>query len=192
MEAQISDPQSINIRLRKLERENRRMKQIGILFAVCASVLIVSGQSKTSKIVEATEFRLVDTAGRVRGSFSTENSITSLMLTDLSEKVKVYLGVGVAGSTLTLGSVDGDTQIKLVSAPSDIAGLYMQGSAGKIEAKVDKDGGGPSLSIEDKDGYSSVLGKSNLILTKTGKKEETPAASLTLFSNEKKVIWSAP
>jgi hypothetical protein len=45
---------------------------VGIVVVVFASVLFISGQAKTSKIVEANEFRLVDSAGKVRGLLSVE------------------------------------------------------------------------------------------------------------------------
>ena len=60
----------INTRLEKLERENRRMKKIGIVGIVFVSVLFISGQAKTDKVVEANEFRLVDSAGKVRALLS--------------------------------------------------------------------------------------------------------------------------
>ena len=56
----------INARLKKLERENRRMKKIGIVAAVVVSTVIIGGQAKTNKVVEANEFRLLDSSGKVR------------------------------------------------------------------------------------------------------------------------------
>ena len=41
----------INARLEKLERENRRMRKIGIVTAVVVSAVIVGGQAKTSRAV---------------------------------------------------------------------------------------------------------------------------------------------
>jgi len=38
----------INARVEKLERENRRMKKIGIVAAVVVSTLIIGGQAKTN------------------------------------------------------------------------------------------------------------------------------------------------
>jgi|SRR5215472_4050826 len=60
----------INARLEKLERENRRMKKTGTVGIVFASVLFISGQAKTDKVVEANEFRLMDSAGKVRALLS--------------------------------------------------------------------------------------------------------------------------
>ena len=56
----------INARLEKLERENRWMKKIGIVATVVLSTLIIGGQAKTNKVVEANEFRLVDASRKVR------------------------------------------------------------------------------------------------------------------------------
>lgn len=50
----------INARLEKLERENRRMKKVGIVAIVFASVLFISGQATTNKVVEPNEFQVVD------------------------------------------------------------------------------------------------------------------------------------
>ena len=46
------------------------MKKVGIVAVLFASVLFVSAQTKTNKIVEANEFRLVDGSGKVRASLS--------------------------------------------------------------------------------------------------------------------------
>jgi hypothetical protein len=40
------------------------MKEIGIVGIVFASVLFISGQAKSNKVVEANEFRLVDASGK--------------------------------------------------------------------------------------------------------------------------------
>jgi hypothetical protein len=50
----------------------------------------------------------------------------------------------------------------------------------------------PSIVVEDREGYSSILGQSDLVVPATGKKEHTPAASLVLLGKDKKVMWSAP
>src|SRR5215468_10792936 len=51
---------AINARLEKLDNENRGMKKIGIVAIVFASVLFISGQATTNKVVEANEFQVVD------------------------------------------------------------------------------------------------------------------------------------
>jgi hypothetical protein len=68
----------------------------------------------------------------------------------------------------------------------------LKGTAGQVTVSADQDFGGPSFTVEDLDGYETVIGKSNLENTKTGRKESTLAASIELFTKEKKVLWSAP
>jgi hypothetical protein len=187
MDSQASE---MNARLEKLERENRRMKKIGFVTVVFASVLFISGQAKSNKVVEANAFRVVDATGKVVGTFAANDEGRSfLMLTDSTGRLLASL----QGSTLSLGSVDTNTLIRLVSVPSFTSrGLHMAGSAGKFDVTLDEDSGGPNMTIEDNKGYSSVLGRSDLVLTKRRKKEQTPAASVVLFNKDKKVLWSAP
>jgi len=70
--------------------------------------------------------------------------------------------------------------------------LVLEGPVGKFTVTLVDESGGPNLTIEDNEGYSTVIGRSDLVLTKTGKKEETPAASLVLLDKGGKVLWSAP
>lgn len=51
---------------------------------------------------------------------------------------------------------------------------------------------GPQLKINDRDGFSSVLGNTSLVTPETGKRETTSAASLILFGSDGKSVWSAP
>lgn len=69
--------------------------------------------------------------------------------------------------------------------------MAVYGSGGKFIVNTDNEVG-PRLLLSDKEGYSSVLGKSDLVITKTGKTDQAPAASLVLFSKDNKVMWSAP
>src|SRR5215472_18592030 len=78
----------INARLERLERENRRMKKIGIVAVVFASVLFISGQAKTNKVVEANEFVLKDGNGKARARLSmftlSENTLMQKDIPNLS------------------------------------------------------------------------------------------------------------
>jgi hypothetical protein len=180
-------------RLEKLETENRRMKKIGIVAGIVVSMFIVGGQAKTARVVEANEFRLVDASGKVRGKFSTNDAgQTLLTLTDSTEQISASLGTGTEGSSLVLSAMNINTWVHLSTPKGIFGGLHMIGPGGKLDVTLDDSNGGPNLSVEDKEGYSSVIGRSDLVLTKTGKKEQTPAASLVLFNKDKKVLWSAP
>jgi hypothetical protein len=51
---------------------------------------------------------------------------------------------------------------------------------------------GPRLELRDKQGFSAVLGNTSLVVPRTGKTENTSAASLVLFDKDGKVLSSAP
>lgn len=51
---------------------------------------------------------------------------------------------------------------------------------------------GPSLEIEDAQGYEATVGSTGLVTPRTGESHATSAASVTLFDKQKNVIWKAP
>ena len=177
----------INARLEKVERENRRMKKIGIVAIVFVSVLFISGQAKTNKVVEANEFRLLDASGKERATLHVFRGQPELFIRSLNGESDVLLGTDTSGPYLTMGPITGKATVAL--NPDH---LSLEGPVGKLRITLNHEAGGPNLTIEDNEGYSSVLGSSNLVQTKTGKKEQTPAASLVLFDKDKKVLWAAP
>jgi hypothetical protein len=209
MDSQASE---INARLERLERENRRMKKIGIVAIVFASVLFVSGQAKTNKVVEANAFRLVE-AGKVRAELSMpspgepelifyDNSGTSvayisttppgLYLGKSGTKESAIIHAGTSDTTIPTQPVLflGGSASNVLLAGGTSNSIRMFGSAGTFKVNVDEDG--PNVTVTDNEGYSTEVGKTDLVLTRTGKKEQTPAASLVLFDKDKKVLWSAP
>ncbi len=51
---------------------------------------------------------------------------------------------------------------------------------------------GPYVIVTDEAAYSAMLGKSDLVIAKTGRTEKTSAASIVLYGKDKKVLWAAP
>lgn len=51
--------------------------------------------------------------------------------------------------------------------------------------------GGPGLEITDNEGFSTILGRSDMVVG-TGPKERKPAASVLLLGKGRNVLWSAP
>ena len=206
------DGMDINTRLEKLERENRRMKKAGIVAIVFASVLFISGQAKTNKVVEANEFQVLDASGKVRADLSSRGGPELHFYDDTGTPV-VTLTLVPFGPSLYLGKTGTRDSVSLQAGTSDWpnrslslgtgtdsillhAGTYnsisLSGSAGVFLVNADEALGGPRVTVTDKEGYSGVLGRSDLVVTATGKKEQTPAASLVLFDKDKKVLWAAP
>jgi len=56
----------IRDRVLKLERQNRRLKQLGVAVLIIPAVLLLMGQAPSKKTVEANEFILRDDAGKIR------------------------------------------------------------------------------------------------------------------------------
>jgi hypothetical protein len=199
-------------RLEKLERENRRMKKIGIVSAVVVSTLIIGGQAKTSKVVEANEFRLVDANGKVRAELSMLLTEPAMSLRDGNGEDVVQLGTYGGFPSLTLGKYTGSRAVLNAGKPESPnpflslapgeghsgfvninAGtqntLNISGPAGNVSVDTDEYYG-PSLAVTDKKGYSINLGRADVEFPGTGRKERTPAASVVLFGKDKKVLWS--
>ena len=200
MDSQASE---INARLAKLERENRRMKKIGIVSIVFASVLFISGQATTNKVVEANEFVLKDGNGKARARLAmVAVSDTTLMQKDIPN-LSFYDAEG--HPRIFIAAFQNESRIYLNDSQQTMHSAMWAGSAALsragvsitrrnelIQVTLDTFIEGPQLVLKDKEGYSAEMGRSGLVQTKTGKKEQTPAASLVLFDKDKKVLWSAP
>jgi hypothetical protein len=167
MDSQASE---INARLERLERENRRMKKIGIVAIVFASVLFVSSQATTNKVVEANEFHLVDASGNVRAylqmsaaggpelEFYDENKTSVGIFSATSSGAHLYLGkMGAQASaalesgtsdrpapSLALGGLTANSVLLMGGAYHT---LSIFGSAGSVRLEADDNVGGPKRNI---------------------------------------------
>ena len=202
----------INARLEKLERENRRMKKTGIVGIVFASVLFISGQAKTNKVVEANEFVLKDGNGKARARLSmftlfrdpepatsAENTlmqkdIPNLSFYDAEGHPRIFIAAFQEESRIYLNDSQQTMHSAMWagSAATSGAGASITGRGELFRVTLDTFIEGPQLVLADKEGYSTEIGRTDLVVTKTGKEEQTPAASLVLFGKGKKVLWSAP
>lgn len=144
----------IDARLEKLERENRRMKKVGIVGIVFASVLFFSGQAKTNKVVEANEFRLLDASGKERATLHVFRGQPELFIRSLNGESDVLLGTDTSGPYLIMGPVTGKATVTL--NPNN---LSLEGPVGKLRLALNHEAGGPNMTIEDNEGYSTCSRK---------------------------------
>jgi len=70
--------------------------------------------------------------------------------------------------------------------------LALYHKSGDKGARLSYTDNGPSLELEDAQGYTAIVGSSGLVTPHTGESHQTSAASLLLFDKEKNVIWKAP
>src|ERR1700687_4712854 len=78
-----------------------------------------------------------------------------------------------------------------VNSAAGSSSFNMSGSAGSLSVNLGEDAGGAGLEIEDSEGFSTVLGRRDVV-GGTRPKERKPAASVLLLGKDHKVIWSAP
>jgi hypothetical protein len=198
-----ADVKSLYERVERLERQNRWMKRMGVAAILSAGVLLVSGQAKvdTKKTVDANEFVLKDTNGVVRAKLGMGVVLMTkgpgLVLYDdraqqmatfatSDEEARIYLG--------SSGSIPNSTSSSIwAGVPGkDGSGVGITGPSGVVRMNLDGMIGGPQIGLLDKEGYETNIGKTDLVSRKTGKTEQTSAASVVMFDTEKKVLWSAP
>jgi hypothetical protein len=85
----------LEIRVDRLERENRRIKRLGLTALVVACLLIALGQARPQQpeVVRATKFVLVDEGGKQRATLGVENGGPALVLEDTRGRGVVLLQV---------------------------------------------------------------------------------------------------
>jgi len=186
MPDQTSQLAAIMSRLERVEKENRRMKQVALGVLVIAGSVILMGQARPNKnkTIEAERFIVRDERGIVRAEFGLdefyERGGASLVLgaPDLAE------GYDSHNEPFVLTLHGGDyAWLNLRSADSE---EYLNA---RLAADPDT---GPKLSLSDRDNYETDIGNTDLVTTRTGEKHHTSAASIVMFEKDKKVLWSAP
>ena len=153
-------------RLHRLERENLRLKLVGVValvvMAAVSCTTALKGQptpSTVAKVVEAEQFILRDSKGRMRGSFMLTNDAPGLILRDEDGRGRIGLGV----------TANGDANLQLTSKDSN-----------SIDLRVKNDGT-RGLRIQDEHWRPRVT------LWVTPRETE-----VLLYDEHGKVIWRAP
>jgi hypothetical protein len=193
------DLMSLHARISRLERQNRRMKIAGAIAMVLAASIVVMGQAATAKVVTANEFVLKDADGKVRvqigmGLDFMHKDGPAIVLFDARNDSRIILATSEEQAGIVVNSplARASSQMWAASPAKGNSGLGVTGPAGvfrvNLNGPLDE---GPLVAIEDKEGYSTHIGRSDLV-TKTGREEKTPAASIILFNKDKKTMWSAP
>ena len=136
---------------------------LSVWFLMPQSVLAQDGPSK---VIEAERFVLKDDQGRIRAELSMWFEHPTLQMYDVEGETHTLVGEGVIA-------------------------VYRDGILG--EGSIFMDGGlVPSIRILDNEGFEAVLGSTSTVETRTGRTNQTSAASLILFGKDRRVIWSAP
>ncbi len=168
MNSQPQDFEDLQQEFLKLEKQNHRLKRLGVAALIIPAILLVMAQAPSRKTVEANEFILRDNSGIVRARLSVnEYSVARFELFDGN----IQLTKGNESLSLMAEGI----------AFSDPKSEWAEVAFGKDRLK-----------LVDKEGFSATLGVGNLGNSRTGETRKTSAASLVLFDKNKKVIWEAP
>jgi len=206
-------------RLDGVERENRRLKQVGVVALAVIAAVVLMGQAtggKVAKVIEAENFIVRDEHGRKRAELGAKSgnvglafygnsglaSISlylyqgaspSLMVVDKHRKLAAFLspsGLGLQVKNNSRAALRLDDDGSPRLVLYDKNGMFSQNKRAALE--LDNDGS-PKLVLYDKNGMSRAeLGSTSLETTRTGVVEKRPESSLVLFDKKGKVIWSAP
>lgn len=165
---------TVTQRLDRLERENRWWRALGIVSVAALGLVVMIGAtwSKVPDEVKARKFVLIGEKGKRRGVWWGFDDVSTLdLLNKDGTEVVLRLSVNpLYGAEVSLGRGVGE-RLVLLAMGTD---------------------GSPYLRLEDKNGFSAVLGSTNLEQAQTGVIEKRPASSLVFFNKDGKVIWEAP
>jgi hypothetical protein len=196
MDSHLSDFEDLLDRLARLEKQNRRFKLLAVATLVGVTLLLVMGQASPKKTVEANEFILRDDSGNIRARLfmaakqttkltiegksvpATRNPTPTLALYGEKQEAKAWLNDQVVG----FNSSQGD----YVNAMLGMGLLALTSGDSTVAVQP------PTIRMTDAQGFSAVLGETELQTTHTGETQKTSAASLVLFDKDKNVIWKAP
>ena len=146
MTPQTLDLQDVVTRLEQVEAENLRLKKVGALAAVVAALVVLGGQAvPQNRVLEAEEFRLVDSEGRKHAALALGGTDGTASLSFYapalydSEQAVLKLGSVIeVGPGLGIYEPDGQVRILLVRSVMGGAGL----------SAYEADGAGPGVRHE--------------------------------------------
>jgi hypothetical protein len=194
MKFQFDGLEDIRARLLRLERQNRRLKQLGTAMLIVFASLSVMGQAPSRKVIEANEFILRDESGNVRARLSMNATLNpEMILLDEKGKIKLKLegGIGQAADIGGFVSVfDGLGQERgMLSADTYAGGVLSLSEVKGSSFTLLKPG---EVTVSDTQGFKAAMGTQELVTPRTGEEHKTSAASLILFDKDKNVLWKAP
>ncbi len=109
---------NLETRVKQLERQNRRFKQLGAVAIVLAGVAVAMGQEapKKPKTIEAEKFVVVDGRGKHRATLGMEGGNPTLVLADLAGKPLMTFRTRNGKSAMYIFDANGTPRVELALA----------------------------------------------------------------------------
>lgn len=191
----MSEPE-ILARLEGLERDNRRMKGIIIGLLILAAALGgIHATQPTPQKVTAREFDAIDSSGKVRARIGvSQEGQPSIELSNAQGKAVVDIALILDTPFFALSNPQNGASI-LMNLLLGRAGIVVRGRQGQTGVDIlAAPTGEPTLELSDSQGFTMDLGATQTVTLSTGETQQTSAASIVMFANDKdhRVIWKAP
>jgi hypothetical protein len=199
---------SLKERLNRLERTNRRIKTGFIIAIVCVIAAASMGaQQATRKIIDSDEFVMRDAKGQIRARlfsdalgphfvlYDSTGEAAAFLQSDMLELVnakrKQSIALSMAGNNLSMLMSGNGQEVGFLTDP-DGASLTLNTKNDKEHVLLSIGGSGPAMELVDARGFETHVGSTETKTLRNGEKHQTSAASLIMFGQDGKVIWSAP
>ncbi len=128
MDEHATELTDILTRLGRVERENRRLKQVGFVVLVLVGAVLLMGQARSNRTVEAEQFILKDANGRMRARLAMEKADRpTLVFTDAKGLQLVSLEGGDSPSLNLCKGVCESQQVWLGTYPNGLFGVALYG-----------------------------------------------------------------
>lgn len=150
--------QSLADRVSRLERQNRFLLRLALLFLFATGAILVMGQGKAAKVpavkavktLEAGKFVLQDGQGRRRAELGLFAERPSLVFYDASDKARISVGLDSEGAGLVLYDDQTRKTASLNSTPAGPVLTLFQEGAKRLNLSIA--GQGPALGLIGKNG----------------------------------------
>lgn len=191
MTSESAELQSIKNRLSDLEAQNRRLKWAGLSLLAVLSAFVLMGQAApTPKVIEAQRFVLKDAKGETRAWWGLFGKGSEFILGDANKQPKMTLKVSEESSDLHF--FGGENSGMNLGVDLGKPAIAMAGTHGIGRVDIAVSSFGPALTVQDANGFSTVVGEAQLETPPGADAKQSSAASVILQDKSGKVIWKAP
>ena len=200
---QTYDPtlQALADRVNKLEVQNRRLKLAGLAVVIMASAVLLMGQARSTRAVEASEFRLIDANGKTRARLAVGVG-GGPTLTFFDSKDLPVAGIdGGKEPSLFLTGWDSAAHI-LLRITKDSYGLDLADKRPRATLSVSNNSTGldfwdeygdpqATMSVDKSSGNITFRNARGKVSSQWVDSRAT-GPSLVLYDKSEKAVWSAP
>ena len=123
----------------ELQRTNRRMGSVMGALILLAGSLILMGQTRQPQSLDAEQFVLRTSDGKVRGAMGiTPDGAVGLNLNDIKGQTRITLDVSADGAPgLDFYGPDGKLRATVALGPTGTTGMGLYDAAGKLRTSLD-------------------------------------------------------